>query len=256
LIHVKNLLVIIIADLASFTNANTSTLVTYKFVNDTANFVFDEGGPFPATATITGKFILDTATQTIVSADIKLSGLPSFLSDWNSSYKTVGDSFWTVTPPRFIVTNGSGDQLGLQFSHANTAYSFTLYIAELADTQQWGPVYDVSVTGGVDQTGKGQHQSSQSPLTSDPPTINAASTITDPSGWPHVPGTLATFQGGGPHDLGTLVTFQGGGPHTISLLAQYAANFGTSSNGVAPLTFAQTLTQEIHNLAIPHYSYS
>jgi hypothetical protein len=155
----------------------------------------------------------------------------------------IGNSFWTSTPSQFIVTNNSGDQLQLAFDHADTAYSFNLYSAELADTQQWGPVYDVSVTGGVDQIGKGHQQLTQVAL---PP-------LQDPTGWPLVPATLATLHGS-PHDLATLVTFQGGGPHGLSLLVQYAANFGTNNSGVAPLTFAQTLTQEIHNLAIPHHS--
>ncbi len=52
--------------------------------------------------------------------------------------------------------------------------------------------------------------------------------------------------------LSTAATFQGGGSHDLGLFAQYAASFGTNDSGVAPLTFAETITHDAHNLAVSH----
>jgi hypothetical protein len=148
--------------LASSTiTAAADMMVTYKFVNATATFSFP--GPVTATADITGKFVLDSTTQTITGVDINLSGLPSFLTpNWNTNYATVGNSFWTVSPPQFIATNASGDQLGLSFSRSgNNHYPFYLFAADLADTQQFGPVFATSVTGAV--RAEGRHDPSAVP---------------------------------------------------------------------------------------------
>jgi hypothetical protein len=77
--------------------------------------------------------------------------LHSFLTSWNSNYATVGNSFWTSTPNQFIATNLSGDQLRLSFDHSGNHYPFYLYAGatDLADTQQFGPVFATSVTGAV-----------------------------------------------------------------------------------------------------------
>jgi hypothetical protein len=140
-------------------------MVTYKFVDASANFSFP--GPVTATADITGTFVLDSTTQTITSVDINLSGLPSFLTGWNSNYATVGNSFWTSTPNQFIATNASGDQLRLSFDHSGNHYPFYLYAGatDLADTQQFGAVFATSVTGAVRKAGH------------DPSAVPAAGTI-------------------------------------------------------------------------------
>ena len=147
--HLKNWIAVC-ALVLSVGAANASTLVTYKFVDATANFTFDEPSnpSYPATLDIHGFFQVNPVTQTVVSIDVWLSGLPSFLSSWNTSYPTILDSFWTSQ--QFLAVDSDGNN-GFQphFLNSGDGRELDPLISVLLYTQQWGPVYDVSVTGGV-----------------------------------------------------------------------------------------------------------
>ena len=82
----------------------------------------------------------------VVSIDVTLSDLPSFLSSWNAHYPTINFSFWDSQ--QFLAVNDDG-QNGFQphFLTSGDGVSPDPLISVSLDTQQFGSVSSSSVTG-------------------------------------------------------------------------------------------------------------
>jgi len=155
--------------------ANAGTLVTYEFVDATANFSFPfpNNTLYPATVDIAGSFVVDPVAQNVVSVDIWLSGLPEvlpcggcggypLLSSHNGNYTVVGPpSFWGDAHPAFTAYQFATGYWLFEFYFVNalpipinnntTSYVSTTEPDPLAwvvlGSQEWGPINSSSVTG-------------------------------------------------------------------------------------------------------------
>jgi len=126
-------------------SVSKATLITYEFVDATANFIF---GSDPVTVNMAGTFVVDSDAQSVISIDVTLSGFPSYLSSWNAHYPTILFSFWGSQ--QFLAVNDDG-QNGFQphFLTSGDGVSFDPLISVNVDTQQGFAGGSISVTGGI-----------------------------------------------------------------------------------------------------------